>query len=146
PAGLPVGLLLDAVDEPHVRAAAARDPHGIRVERPVGAARVPQDRVVFAAEAAPALAADRVAPHQLVDEAVAAEQPVERDLDVVDRAVIEVNEQRAVVGEEPPAMLEVWSEPRDERIRIVGSVGVGETATMANDAGPEWRIDVNRVE
>jgi hypothetical protein len=50
---------------------------------------------VLAAEAAPALAADRVAPDDLVDEVGAPEQAVERDLDVVDGAPVEVDEQRA---------------------------------------------------
>ena len=58
---------------------------------------------MLAAEPAPALAADRVAPHDLVDEPVAPEQPIERDLHVVDGAVVEVDEQRAGRRERAPA-------------------------------------------
>src|SRR5262249_55615463 len=97
--GPAIGLFLHAVHETHVGATAARDPHGIGKERMRRGARVPQDRGVLAAEAASTLAADRVAPDDLVDEPFAAKQPIERDLDVVNRAVVEVDEQRAVLGE-----------------------------------------------
>src|SRR4051812_23144696 len=93
-------------NDAHVGASSPRDAYRISIESPILAACVPQDRIVLAAEPSPALAADRVAPHDLVDEQLATEQPVERDLDVVHRAIIEVDEHRAVFGKRPPALLE----------------------------------------
>src|SRR5262249_15117663 len=87
-----------------------------------------------------------IAPHELVDEPLAAEQPVECDLDVVHRAVVEVDEQRAAIAECAARVLEVRREPRHERVRVVGAIGIAMTTSGTRDAGAEWRINVDRVD
>src|SRR5262245_19763741 len=103
---LPVGLLLHAVHEPHARAPPAWHADRIGIESPFIPAGVPEDRVVLAAEATPALTAHRVAPYDLVDKALPAEQPIERDLHIVHCAIVKMYEQRAVRREHAMTLLE----------------------------------------
>ena len=89
---------------------------GIRVE-PVARRilDVHQDRVVLGRPALAGLGAVVVRPDQLVEEAVAAEQSVEQHLRVVRLAVVEMQVQRAVVGEQAPRLFE----PRLEEAPVV---------------------------
>ena len=65
--------------------------------------------------AARALAAVVVGPDDLVEEARAAEQLVERDLDVVRLAVVEVQVERAAVGQQPAHL----DQPRPQEAEVV---------------------------
>src|SRR4051794_3979738 len=75
-------------------------------------ADVDEDRVVLRRPAPPRAPAVVVGPHDLVEEAGPAEQPVERDLDVVRLARVEVDVERAVRGEEAPRLGELGHEER----------------------------------
>ncbi len=61
-------------------------------------------------------------PHELVEEALAAEDPVEQDLAVVALAVVEMDVERPVGGQHAPGLLE----PRPDELEVVRvSVVVG---------------------
>ena len=86
---------------------------------------VDEDRVVLGRPAALGAAAEVVGPDDLVEEAVAAEDLVERDLDVVGLALVEVDVERPVVGEQ----LAHARQARDQERLVVGEgVGVGVVA------------------
>ena len=70
----------------------------------VGILDVDEDRVVLGRPALARLRAVVVRPDELVEEAVAPEQRVQQHLGVVRLAVVEVQVERAVVGEQPPRL------------------------------------------
>src|SRR5262249_33313981 len=102
-------------DHAHVRARLPRHAHLFRIEAVRRATPVPEDRVVLAAEGAPALPADRVAPDDLVHERGGAEDPIELHLDRVHGAPVEVHEERAGRGEHATELLQAGAHPGDER-------------------------------
>src|SRR5690606_38095734 len=67
---------------------------------------VDEDRVMLARPAPARLAAVVVGPDDLVEKALAAEERVEENLGVVRLAIVEMQIERAVVGEQPPRLLE----------------------------------------
>src|SRR5207247_9350198 len=83
------------------------------------------DRVVLGGPAALRAAAEVVGPDDLVEEAVAPEDLVEQQLAVVGLAVVDVEVERAVVGEQAVGLLEARGEEGEV---VAEAVLVGERA------------------
>jgi len=88
---------------------------------------VDEDRVVLGRPAPARLGTVVVGPYDLVEEAVAAEEAVEVDLDVMALARVEMDVERPVIGEQPAGVAQAR---RQEADVVLEGVLVGQRADL----------------
>src|SRR3954452_13669685 len=130
---LATGALLGR-DEPgrHVRLAVDL---GVVEVVALGVLDVDEDRVVLGRPAPPRPAPVVVGPDDLVEEALAAEEAVERDLDVVRFARVEVDVERAVGGERAPDLRQARHEEAEVVVVRVAELHRAERLAAVTPAG-----------
>ena len=124
-----VGVLpLAAFSAPHQRRRHVGDAvHRVEVEGVVGRVlRVPEDGVVLGGPTPLRPAAIVVGPDDLVDEARPAEDAVQHHLAVVRLAVIDMEEERARVGEHPMGLVQARLEEGQVVVEAIPITGLAE--------------------
>lgn len=109
---------------------------------------VGEDGLMLTAEPSLGDAAGAVGPDDFVHEVIGAEDSVQFDLDVVDGAVIEVDEEGCGLLEEAMEFDESWLEEGEVAGQSLGpGVAVGQAGrSVSSGLGAERRVDVDQVE